>query len=666
MGQGRIIEYIEQGKFVCSLCLQDRGSKFHLLTSSNREVNISPKRALLISDTVIDTSRPREELLEHLRKAETTRNELKDQVNVKELWELIKDEQEFLDHRYLAELWFGEDITDHHLSGLVRALFEDRLYFKLKDGKFLPNTEQRVEQIIKQREEEALKEQRLTEGSEWLKKIRQGIEVDPPSCKDYVVNLLVEVALYGNDAPCYPEAKELLARANISLVSQVRDILVALGIWEEDENVELIKFGIQTEFTPEEEEEARRLASLPLKMEDAEDLRELEVVTIDGPLTKDFDDAISLKKIDGRIELGIHIADVASVIKPGSILDNTAASKPSSLYLPRRQIPMIPASLSENILSLKSGAERRAVSLLCYFDEQGGLLDYRFTLSLIHVRQNLVYGEVNGSIEDDPTIKELFKLSRLLRRQRSERGALNLSLPELQVAVNEDGTISTWLIDQNTPSRMIIAELMILYNWLASKFCKDNEIPALYRTQAEPSERLTEDYGNYLLYVFQQRRKLHPLLIDTTPGPHSGLGLDVYTQVSSPIRRYLDLIIQRQIRNFLMGQGPLYNEEQLEEIRLSIEPLMRNFSIIKRNRLRYWLLSFLQQNKGQIYSAMVLDELKTKYRIVLKDFLFQAEIKKEEGLLLMPGADIWVKVKKVDPWEDILQLEFAKPPKNQD
>ena len=661
MGQGRIIEYIEQGKFVCSLCLQDKGNKFHLLTCSNREVNISPKRALLISNNSIDVSRPREELLEYLREAETTRNELKNQVNVKELWELIKDEKEFLDHKYLAELWFGEDITDHHLSGLVRALFEDRLYFKLKDGKFLPNTQERVEQIIKQREEEALREKRLSEGSEWLKKIRQGNEVEAPSCKDYIIELLVQVALYGTDAPRYQEAKELLARCGISQVSQVRDILVALGVWEKDENVDLIRFGIQTEFTPEEQEESRRLAALKLDTNGAEDLTDLEVFTIDGPLTKDFDDAISIKRINGRIELGIHITDVASVLDPGSLLDKTAASKPSSLYLPRRQIPMIPPDLSENILSLRSDTERRAVSLLCYLDEHGNLMDYRFTLSLIQIRENLVYSDVNGSIERNDTLKELYRLSKIFRRQRSEKGALNLTLPELQIAVNEDGTISTWLIDQNTPSRMIVAELMILYNWLAGKFCRDNQIPALYRTQAEPSERLTEDYGNHLLYVFQQRRKLHPLLIDTSPGPHSGLGLDVYTQVSSPIRRYLDLVIQRQIRNFLLDKRPLYNDEQLEEIRLSVEPLMRDFAIIKRNRIRYWLLKFLSQNQEKTYRAMVLDELKTKYRIILTDFLFQAEIKKEEGLLLMPGAEVWVKVKKVDPWEGILQLEFSSP-----
>ena len=150
MNQGKIIEYIEEGRFVCTMCLEDKGNRLHLLTPSNRQVNLSPKRALLISGPAIDTMRPREELLEMLKQTDGTRVGLKGRINVKELWELIRNEKESFDHKYLAQLVFGENVTGDHLSALVRALFEDRLYFKLKDSRFLPNSEEKVYQIKRQ------------------------------------------------------------------------------------------------------------------------------------------------------------------------------------------------------------------------------------------------------------------------------------------------------------------------------------------------------------------------------------------------------------------------------------------------------------------------------------------------------------------------------------
>ncbi|MFC1891652.1 RNB domain-containing ribonuclease, partial [Thermodesulfobacteriota bacterium] len=234
-------------------------------------------------------------------------------------------------------------------------------------------------------------------------------------------------------------------------------------------------------------------------------------------------------------------------------------------------------------------------------------------------------------------------------------GIYFLRYPE-QIA--DDSSLSFSLVSQETPSRMMVAEFMILYNWLASRFCRDNNIPLLYRSQKAPSERVSSEGASHAFYVFKQRRKLCPLVIDTKPGPHSGLGLDLYSNFSSPIRRYLDLVSQRQIRNFLFEGVHLYNYEELDRIRLSAAQTIKDLNMIKRNRLRYWIQKHLQTNSGESYPAFVLDILKSKYRVVLTDFLFPVEIKRDKEQKLVQGEDIMVSVKKSDPWNDILQMEY--------
>lgn len=675
MNQGKIIEFIDQGRFFLTVCLQDKGNKLHLLTPSNREVSISTKRAVLISGSVVDITRPREELTAKLREVEGERNRLKGQVNVKDLWELVRDENESFDHKYLCQLVFGETVNDDHASALVHALFEDRLYFRMKDGCFLPNTEERVHQILRQREEEALKEQMLSQGSAWLRDIRLGKSPKEPPCKADITDLLVHVSLHGTEAPDFKHTKELLARAGISNIRDTRKLLIRMGVWEEDENTDLLRLGIKTSFNQDQLEESSRLArSSPVSFQripgygttfgsrELQDLRDLPTLTIDGPFTEDFDDALSLEHHGDFLHLGVHISDVDGIILPESILDREAAERGSSLYLPDVQIPMIPQDLSQDTLSLKSGCDRRTISLLTLFDRNGELKDYQFVPGIIRVRRQLTYEESDMNLKTDATLQEFYRISRSLRENRMKQGALNLSLPELNVTFAADSSLSMKLVEQDTPSRMIVSELMILYNWLMARFCRDNQIPILFRSQPEPNEILPLEEGGHLYYVFRQRRKLSPLHIAAEPNPHSGLGLDLYTHATSPIRRYLDLVVQRQIKSFLTGTDLIFGRKELEEIRISIEPILRNLETVRRNRLRYWILKYLNQHKGERFRALVLYELKSRYRVVLTDFLIIAEIKRQNGFILKPGEEIAVEVKKSEPWEDLLDITYASRP----
>jgi len=345
------------------------------------------------------------------------------------------------------------------------------------------------------------------------------------------------------------------------------------------------------------------------------------------------------------------------MLTPESLLDHEARLRASSLYLPGCQIPMLPDLLSHDILSLKKDYDRPALSLLIHLNAEGDPINHRFVRSIIRVREQFTYDQVNYSYKEDHRLEWLYRFSHKLREKRINQGALILSLPEIAINIREDSKVEIDLVPQESPSRMLVAELMILYNWLGALFCRDNQIPILYRSQENPTERLCPDNLNYLYYVFRQRRKLNRLIIDTEPRPHSGLGLNAYTNLSSPIRRYLDLITQRQLGGFIKNGTIVYHRQQLDEIRIEVEPILRNLALVQRNRVRYWTLKYFSQRIGETFSAILLDVMKSRYRILLTDILFVTEVKQEDLKGLSSGQSIQVKVKKSDPWEDLLVLE---------
>ncbi|NLD38105.1 MAG: RNB domain-containing ribonuclease [Desulfatiglans sp.] len=663
MSEGKIIEYIDQGGFVCALCIQDKGQRLHLLTLSNRLVNLSEKRATHISVSRLPTERPREELIHRLKEIDTKRESLKAEINIKELWELIKDENESFDYKYLAQLCFGEEVTDDHVAALVRALFEDQLFFKMKDGQFLPNHEEKIALTILQKEEERQKEKKLISGSDWLKRsLRDGALITNDS-ERYIVDNLIDLALNQREAKEYKFVKDLLERAGFTDTDEARNILIKMGIWERDEHVDLIRYNIPQAFSNEQIDQAVLLNKKTVSYNGYEDLRHLDIFTVDGANTLDFDDALSIERDGDHMQVGIHITDVSSVIDAGNTLDKEALFRASSLYLPGREIPMFPPQLSHDRLSLVKDCERQALSLIVNFDMNGEIFDYRFVPTIICIKRHLTYDNVNNiyETEKDTIFHWLYSLALKRQRYRVEQGgALILSLPELSITVEKDDTIKMGLVSQETPSRMMIAEMMILYNWLAARFCRDNRLPTIYRAQKEPSEKLGLEDGNYTYYVFRQRRKLQPLNIDVEPQPHSGIGLDSYINVTSPIRRYFDLVSQRQMLNFMFRGTPFYNREELDKVITQVTAVLKDLNTVKRNRYNYLIIRYLETRKGKPLPAIVLDLLKGRYRVILTDFYITAEIKREKESSLKAGEEIFVRVTKADPWNNILDLEHVK------
>ena len=659
MNQGKIVEFIEKGKIISGFCIDQKDNRLRVLTSQGREMVLSANRILSYSEKRHIPIPGREEIFRRLNEREKLKEELKERVNVEELWELVRDDIEEYDNRYLAELVFGPSFKDEHVSALIVALFEERLHFKLKDGRFIPNTPEQIEKLREQRLKEKKRQEILEEGAIWLKGILSGEAVERDiRYREEIIRILQDVALFGENSKEIKTAKELLQRAGMADIRKVKDLLIKMGIWDEDENVELLRFEISRGFSEKVINEVSEfIKKVPIR-DKRRDLTDLHVFTIDGVYTKDFDDALSLECMDGNYRLGIHIADVASVVRRGTETDNTAMRRGATLYLPRGAITMLPPELSEEALSLKRGRLRNALTLWVMIDGNGEILSYEFFPSLINIREQLIYEKVDESLIKQEPYKELYRLCLKLREKREKKGGINLSVPELSIVVNEGGRIEISLIDQNTPSRMMVAECMILYNYLFAKMMWQNSIPTLYRTQESPQEDIQIDPQNPIYSLFKARRRLNPLFINTEPGPHWALGLELYVNASSPLRRYMDLVIQRQMLSYLLDGKIIYNREELEDIRMNLGTVLKDLQMIKQRRLRYWLLKYLKQNMEGSYNAILLDEMKGKFRIILTDFMVTADMKRPIGVKLREGDKIIVEIEKVDPWNDILLFRF--------
>ena len=662
---GARIEFFESKRLLCAVCLEVKNSRLLVLTEQNREANVSVKRILHTDDGLVDISQSRIQLVAILQEASARRQNLMGRISVEELWDLLHEEDEGFSCHDLAEICFSEEVTSDHTSAVFRALLADSLHFKLKGGLFYPNSPDKLKQILIQHERQAQKEKELAEGSQWLAAVWRGEPVVKPDSAEHYLRMLTDFCLLGTEASDYQQIKKILVMAQIPVPQGIFPLLVKLGVWNEDENLYLHRFGIKEGFPAEVLHSANQIAE-ELEIDGGqrgddtrEDLSYLPVFTIDGPMTRDYDDAISIRPVERGVEVGIHIADAAAFVFPDTPLDLEAFERINSLYLPDTKIPMLPTMLSEDVCSLRQGKERLAASLLVRFDENDKLQDYRFALSRIRVKRQLTYSEANELVTVEDDLGRLYRLCTRLRRRRIKQGALLLPLPELRVWVNSNNEIKISTLDRETPAQLVVSELMILANGLAAEKLAANSVPAIYRSQGKPQEIVVGEGTDDLYLNYLQRRYLSRAELSIDPKPHSGLGMAAYTNWTSPIRRYMDLVILRQLKSVVRGKPPVYTAEVLDPIIARITIGHSRTLQIKKEWTRYWVLKYLEREQIKFVDALVLNQGRRTYNLLIPEYLLEASMPLEEGRGLNPGDHFRVEVVKANAREEVLKLRMA-------
>ncbi len=666
MQTGNIVEYIDRQKIVCAVVLENNNQRLRLLSENTREVSLSSQRLSHVSNMHLDLSTGRDSMVKTLKEVANRRNALSEQIDIKSLWEVLNTEQEWIDLPTMTAFVFPDPQDADHESAVVRAFFKNRLFFKFDTNAFFPYTERQAQQAKNKAEAEEKKQRLASKGATWLKSVlsSQNAPDGDTLGVDFqeVIEILKEYYLFGKDAESHAIAKKILAGAEVKNPEDIFRIFVKTGIWHENENLDLQFHRVPVEFPEKVLQHAVKLnnngSSVAYAMSSGDtrrDLTHLPLLTIDGQSTMDFDDALSVENKGDHYLVGIHISDVAHHIHKGDVIDQEALLRASSIYLCDHKIPMIPPELSENICSLITGEHRTAISIMVKITPSGEIIGTEIFPSIVAVERQLTYTDANLLAESDTDIKLLHTIAGMFRRKRLDEGAVHISLPEISVGFEDNGKPKIIRVERETPGRMLISELMILSNSVMAGFLIENRMPAVFRSQPDPRERLYQRDNGSLFQNWMQRKSLSRFVLDTRGGRHSGLGLEAYVTATSPIRKYYDLITQRQIRSVFGLETP-YSDDDILSLLQKLEVPMRYVPRIQFVRNRYWLLKHLETRIGQKEEAIVLSKRRNGYQILLPAYMMECFMPRPGNIKLKPEDYVQVTFQHVNARKDDLTV----------
>lgn len=488
------------------------------------------------------------------------------------------------------ELLAGETVTLAEISELAYAavtpatvwaiwqMVEDGLYFSGLPEEISVHTAEGVTEIL------ATRQARVAQAQAWQSYLDRLQAGQPPLPEeDAYIQDVVAVALGQQE-----QSRTLRALEREVSPENAHRLLLECGYWTEGVNPYPQRMGLSLhppDFS---------LSELP--EEERRDLTHLVALAIDDEGSTDPDDAISWE--DGR--LWVHVADAAALVLPDSEIDREARSRGSNLYLPEGTTPMLPPAITPR-LGLGLQEISPALSIGLDVDKQGEIEDVEIVPSWVRVTRT-TYEAADGQLTESP-LREILKLSQAFTARRQELGALDLNLPEVRIRAIEGQVTVRPILPLR--SRDLVRDAMLMAGEGVARFAQGNQIPVSFSTQ-ERSADLPRRAPAALSANFALRRLLRPSQQKVDPDLHAGLGMELYTQATSPLRRYTDLLTHQQIRAFLAGREPLDSQTLMQRV-AEAGVGMSGTRRTERVSNQHWTLVYLMQNPNWEGDAVVVD-----------------------------------------------------------
>ena len=432
---------------------------------------------------------------------------------------------------------------------------------------------------------------------------------------------------------------------------EIVTVLGTPGDHETEIHAILAEYGLPYNFEPEVEHDADQIDRSINDEEVAKrwDMRDICTFTIDPKDAKDFDDALSIQKLEnGLWQIGVHIADVSHYVKPGTILDDEAYKRATSVYLVDRVVPMLPEVLSNDVCSLRPNEDTFTFSAVFELDEDAKIHKQWFGRTVIHSDRRFSYEEAQERIETQEgdlttEILQLDKLAKILRAERIRNGAITFDRSEVRFNLDENSKPIGVYFKVSKDSNHLIEEFMLLANKKVSEFIslnKRNEPTGntfIYRIHDDPDpakltalrdfvgtfgykmdlantqtvaqslNRLLSDVkgkGEENMIETLAMRSMSKAVYSTSPIGHYGLGFEYYSHFTSPIRRYPDLIAHRLLQHYLDG-GKSPNKEEVETQAKHCSAMERLASEAERESIKFMQVKFMEDHVGEVFTGVI-------------------------------------------------------------
>ncbi len=660
MEKGTLIEFRIQGEHRLAVAERPEGKKDWIVVDSEGQSHkIRPQR---VEYTVGGSLYEPSDIPSFVEDVES----YLDPDSLEVAWEILSEDGEIVTPGELSELMFDEQ-QPASCYAAHRLLSQDKIYFKKKGDGYEPRSANQVAEIEHQLEVQNQKEREKEQFVRHLQEAISGETVEWSEGERTRLETISKIVLYPDRD--HRAAQELLSSVDKSSDPQkVFHLLVQIGWWSEHENLFLLRSSYPIHFPQKVLNVAQsRLKSSPSDdQSDRLDLTALKVYTIDDESTEEIDDGLSVEYLEAaKIRLWIHIADPTRLVSPEDELDLEARRRSTSLYLPTGMISMFPTELATGPMSLVQGRVCSALSFGVTLDEAGAIEDYLIQPSLIKPTYRLTYDDVDEmlvlGLTNEPEIADLAASAKKRRQWRKSQGSIQIVMPESSIKV-KDEEITIELLESSI-SRHLVAEMMILAGEITGKYAKEHNLPLPFRGQPQPElppdEELLSLPAGPVRYC-AVRRCMPRSEMGTTPMRHASLGLDSYIQVTSPIRRYTDLLAHFQLKAHLRGQELPFSTDTMKEILYSVGSSAYEATLVERQTNRYWGLEYLRRNADSIWQVLVLRWLREDENlgmILLEDLGLELPHRFNRPVNL--GDRLEMKVSLVDPHRDEIRFQEA-------
>lgn len=443
----------------------------------------------------------------------------------------------------------------------------------------------------------------------------------------------------------------------------------------------LINSGITEEFSQEVTEEVGKISeNIQAEIANRKDLRDLDIITIDGEDAKDLDDAVYVEKNENGYKLLVSIADVSFYVKEGTELNKEAIKRGNSIYLVDRVIPMLPRKLSNNLCSLNPNEDKLTFTVEMHFDDKGKLIKNDFYRSVIKSKYRMTYTNVNRIIDKEdevineyrPIVKmvnEMLELSKILRDAKKRRGSIDFELPETKAVLGEDKKIADIVLRKRGEAERLIEDFMVVTNETVAEKLFWEEIPTIYRVHEDPDKAKMLTLNETLIkfgYSLTNIDEMHPgkfqAIIDKTINlpegylihklilramqrarysnknlGHFGLASKYYLHFTSPIRRYADLIVHRMlaksIEKFIKDKEKDKYMAAFDVISTSISKTERVADKLEEDSKKIKLVEYMKDKIGEVFVARISGMNKNKIFMELEnhvEVVYNVNVEKDD------------------------------------